>query len=45
MEELYALISRQTEYFRKEDFQEGAAMMPEVSAAYEKVRKAIEEAV
>ena len=45
MEELYALISRQTEYFRKEDFQEGAAMMPEVSAAFEKVRKAIEEAV
>lgn len=43
MEELYALISRQTEYFREGDFQKGAAMMEEISAAYEKIRKAIKE--
>ena len=42
MEELYSLVSRQTECFRQGDLSRGAAMMEEISAAYEKIRKAIE---
>ena len=43
MNEMYTLISSQTEYFREGNFQKGAAMMEKISAAYERVRKAIEE--
>ena len=41
MEELYGLVSRQTEFFREGDFRQGADMMEEISRAMEKIRKGI----
>lgn len=42
MDELYSLISRQTEFFREGNFQKGADMLKEISAVYFKIKEAIE---
>ena len=42
MDELYGLISRQTEFFREGNFQKGADMLKEISAVYYKIKEAIE---
>jgi len=36
-------VSEQTDYLRGKDFEAGAAMMPKVTEAYEKILKAIKE--
>ena len=43
MDELYKLVSVQTEFFREGNIQEGADMMEKVSAVYGRVKEAIEE--
>ena len=43
MDELYKLVSVQTEFFREGNFQEGADMMEKVSAVYSRIKEAIEE--
>ena len=43
MDELYKLVSVQTEFFREGKIQEGADMMEKVSAVYGRVKEAIEE--
>ena len=43
MDELYKLVSVQTEFFREGYIQEGADMMEKVSAVYGRVKEAIEE--
>ena len=42
MDELYGLISRQTEFFREGNFQKGADMLKQISAVYYKIKEAIE---
>lgn len=43
MDELYKLVSVQTESFRERNFQEGADMMEKISAVYGRIKEAIEE--